>query len=82
MLPQSQQQKLLFSFLCSRKHTAFLSLSFLMGFPVKVTILEGRGNFRVTNPKDLKAFRRQACVRLPPLSQLGTDRLTDDACLA
>ena len=53
-----------------------------MGFPVKVTILGGRENFRVTNPKDLKAFGREACMRLPPLSQLGTDRLTDDTGLA
>lgn len=60
----------------------FLSPSFLTGFPVKVTILGEKGNFRVTNPKDVKAFGREACMRLPPLSSVGTDRLTDDAGLA
>lgn len=78
----SQQKEILFSFLCSRKNGVFPLSLFSCEFSSEGQHFGGgRGNFRVTNPKDLEAFGGEA-VWDCHAAWLGGDRLTDDAGLA
>lgn len=79
--PRVNRKNSCFPFSAAGSMEYFLSPSFLASFSVKVTILRGRGNVRVTNPKELEAFGRAACMRLS-CWVAGKRQVTDDAGLA